>query len=492
MGHDVTPDAMTPEERRWLRARLQGSIADRAEIEAEDAEEQLASLASLLDELLARRTSRAGRLSSSPFPAEHERGTRYGDPRRRVVITGVGVISSLGQSATEFWDNLVHGRSGISVIEGYDLTDFRTKIASQIKNWDTSPWIDGREAKRMSRASQFVVSAARQALDDSGFPLPEGGSDQLGVLIGSGTTAFPELEAEIKVMWRNGARRVSPFFVPIVLPNMPAGQLGLQFGARGWNAAITSACSASTTAIGEGAEIIRRGDVIAMLVGGTEAPIAEISMAGFNNLRAMSTRNDDPEGACRPWDRTRDGIVAGEGAAIMVLERLDHALARKAPIYAEILGFGGSCDAYSMVAPDPTGFGGALALRRALHNSGVDPSEVDYINAHGAGTINDPIETRIIKQVFGDRAYRLAISSTKSMVGHPLAACGALEGLATVFALKHGIIPPTINLHNPDLECDLDYTPLEARKIDIRIALSENFGFGGQNAAVAFRRWDGE
>jgi len=404
----------------------------------------------------------------------------------------VGIISALGRSVDEYWTSLINGRSGVSTIEGFDLTDFRTKIASQVKNWDPSPWIEHRESKRMSRASQFVVSAARQALDDSGFPVPEGGSSELGVLIGSGTTAFPETEAETKILWSKGARKVSPFFVPTVLPNMPAGQLGLQFGARGWNAAVTSACSASTTAIGEGAEIIRRGDVTAMLVGGTEAPIAEISMAGFNNMRAMSTRNDDPEGACRPWDLTRDGIVAGEGAAILVIERLDHALARNAHIYAEVLGFGGSCDAYSMVAPDPQGRGGVLAVRRALENASVDPSQVDYINAHGAGTMNDPTETSIVKQVFGDRAYDIPISSTKSMAGHPLAACGAFEGLATVLTLKNGIIPPTINLRNPDPICDLDYTPLEARKADVRIAVSQNFGFGGQNAAVVLRRWDGE
>jgi 3-oxoacyl-[acyl-carrier-protein] synthase II len=489
MGHEASSNTMTPEERLWVLARLQAHLAaSGGAFEADAAAEQLASdLDLVLDELLARRISRSvSPVSSLTLPA------RERDPRRRVVITGVGVISSLGFSVGEFWESLVNGRSVVSHIEGYDLTDSRTKIASQIKNWDPSPWIEHQKAKRMSRASQFVVSAARQALDDSGFPVPEGGSEQLGVLIGSGTTAFPETEAEIKTMWTKGAHRVSPFFITTVLPNMPAGQLGLQFGARGWNAAVTSACSSSTTAIGEGAEIIRRGDVTAMLVGGTEAPIAEISIAGFNSVRAMSTRNDDPEGACRPWDRTRDGLVAGEGAAVLVLERLDHALARNAPIYAEVLGYGGSCDAYNMIAPDPSGRSGAQAVRLALRNSGVEPSQVDYINAHGTATLNDPIETRIIKEVFGDRAYKVPINSTKSMAGHTLAACGALEGVATVFSLKNGIIPPTINLRNPDPECDLDYTPLEARRSDISIAISQNFGFGGQNAAVVFRRWNGE
>jgi 3-oxoacyl-[acyl-carrier-protein] synthase II len=493
MHYEAKPAAMTPDELRWLRARLQASVTSRgAELGDQEAEEQFASdLDRLLNELLARRSSSVGSAPALPTQAQ-EQTTKYRDARLRVVITGVGVISSLGQSASQYWESLVNGRSGVSLIEGFDLTQMRTKIASQVKNWDPSPWIESRESKRMSRASQFVVSAARQALDDSRFPLPEGGTEQLGVLIGSGTTAFQETEAEIKTMGSRGASRVSPFFVPTALPGMPAGQLGLQFGARGWNAAITSTCAASTTAIGEGAEIIRRGEVTAMLVGGTEAPIAEFSMAAFNSLRAMSTRNDDPEGACRPWDRTRDGMVAGEGAAIMVLERLDHALARNAPIYAEVLGSGGSCDAHSLVAPDPTGRGGTLAVRRALHNSGVDPSDVDYINAHGPGTMNDPIETHIVKQVFGDSAYNVVISSTKSMAGHPLTACGAFEGLATVFALKYGVIPPTINLRDRDPVCDLDYTPLEARKVDIRIAMSQNFGLGGQNAAVVFRRWDGE
>ena len=380
MGYQGSPGGITPEERKWLRARLQARLQphtdhiDQAERLADDVDD-------LLSELFAKRLA-------TTEPAQ--RGER--DASQRVVITGLGIISSLGQSVAQYWESLVNGRSGASYIESYDVTDFRTKIASEVKNWDPSAWIDPREAKRMSRASQFVVAAARQALDNSRFPLATFDDTQLGVLIGSGTTAFPETEAEIKVMWERGAHKVSPFFVPMVLPNMPAGQLGLQFGARGWNAAITSACSASTTAIGEGAEIIRRGDVTAMLVGGTEAPIAQISMAGLNSMRALSAYNDDPTAACRPWDSTRDGMVAGEGAAIMLLERLDCALERNAHIYAEVLGFGGSCDAYHLVAPDPSGGGGAISLRRALQNSGVQPAEVDYINAHGTGTrYNDPM-----------------------------------------------------------------------------------------------------
>lgn len=488
MAGESTLGTLSAEERQWLRARMRGrltEVLDTNTVGVEQVAEQ--EIATLLAELLARRGA-AEQAAPAPQGGAHER-----DPRRRVVITGLGIIASAGQSIPEYWDNLVHGRSGISYIENFDASIYSTRFAGEIKRWDPTRWIPEREAKRMSRAGQFVVSAARQAMDDSGFPVPEGGTDQLGVLIGSGTTALPETEAEVRVLATKGGRKVSPFWVLMSLPNMPAGQLGIQFGARGWNAAITSACSASTTAIGEGAEIIRRGVVTAMLVGGTEAPLCELGLAAFCSMRALSTRNEDPATACRPWDKTRDGMVGGEGAGMLLIERLDHALARGAHIYAEVIGAGGSADAYHMAAPDPTGRGGAVALRRALESAGIAPEEVDYINAHGPGTeLNDPMETRAIKQVFGDWAYKLAISSTKSMVGHLLAGCGAVEGVATVLTLQHGIIPPTINHHTPDPECDLDYTPLEARVANPRIAISENFGFSGQNAAVVFRRWDGE
>ncbi len=486
---DQTQDTLSAEERRWLRARLQGRVAgiDTADGAAlnEGIEQEFEGL---LADLLARRAAAENRSPLAHRGWAHER-----DPRKRVVITGLGVISACGQSVPDYWDNLTHGRSGVSMIENFNASSYPTLFAAEIKNWDPTRWINPRDVKRMSRATQFVVSAARQAVDDSGFQVPAGGTDQLGVLIGSGTTALPETEAEVRILVTKGGRKISPFFVPMSLPNMPAGQLGIQFGAVGWNAALTSACAASTTAIGEGAEIIRRGHVTAMLVGGTEAPLCELGLAAFSNLRALSTRNEDPLGACRPWDKTRDGMVGGEGAGMMVIERLDYALERGAHIYAEVIGGGGSCDAYHIVAPDPTGRGGAVAIRRALESAGIAPEEVDYINAHGTATdLNDPMETRAIKQVFGDAAYKVAISSTKSMVGHLLAGCGAVEGVATVMALQDGIIPPTINLHTPDPECDLDYTPNEARRADLRIAMSENFGFGGQNSAVIFRRWDGE
>ena len=484
-----TEQTLSTEEQRWLRARLRGQITGLlAEGSPAAGEVIQQELEGLLAELLARREHGTPQAQPAPQGWAHER-----DPRKRVVVTGLGVITSCGQSVPEYWDNLVHGRSGVSLIENFNAAIYPTLFAAEIKNWDPTKWINWRDVKRMSRATQFVVSAARQAMDDSGFPVPEGGTDQLGVLIGSGTTAMPETEAEVKVLMTKGGRKVSPFWVPMSLPNMPAGQLGIQFGALGWNAAITSACAASTTAIGEGAEIIRRGQVTAMLVGGTEAPLCELGLAAFSSLRALSTRNEDPVTACRPWDKTRDGMVGGEGAGMLVIEQLDHALARGAHIYAEVIGGGGSCDAYHIVAPDPSGRGGAVAIQRALESAGIAPEEVDYINAHGTGTdLNDPMETRAIKTAFGDAAYQVAISSTKSMVGHLLAGCGAVEGVATVMALQEGIIPPTINLHTPDPECDLDYTPNEARRADLRIAMSENFGFGGQNSAVIFRRWDGE
>ena len=488
---DIAWQDLAPEDREWLHGHLQARLGTILGPEAERAEATL-RLEQTLDEVLAEFLAR--RAAEAPGPAPARRGWAFEpDPRRRVVVTGLGVISAVGQSVPDYWDGLVNGRSGISYLDNFDTTPYPTKFAGQIKHWDPAPWIDPHDAKRMSRATQFLVAAARQAVRDAALPLPPEGRDDMGVLIGCGTTSIPDTENEMKVMFTRGGRRISPFFIPMALPNMPAGQLGIQFGARGWNASITTACAASTTAIGEGAQLIRRGATKIMLVGGTEAPLSEFGLASFVALRALSTRSDDPAHACRPWDITRDGMVGGEGAGILVLERLDYALARGARIYAEIVGSGGSCDAYHIVAPDPTGRGGALALRAALDTAGLEPGAVDYINAHGTGTdLNDPMETRAIKQVFGDAAYRVAISSIKSMTGHLLSGCGAIEGVATVMALHDGIVPPTMNLRTPDPVCDLDYTPNEARRADLRVAVSENFGFGGQNAAVVFRRWDGE
>ncbi|MGI8587078.1 MAG: beta-ketoacyl-ACP synthase II [Chloroflexia bacterium] len=420
------------------------------------------------------------------------RGLAYEtDPARRVVITGMGALTAVGLCVDELWESLTAGRSGVVPITGFDTSAYPSRIAAQITDFDPEVFIDRKEARRMSRPTQLVVSAAKQALAESGLEMPEDGRDDVGVFIGSGTTSLPETEEAMRSIVRGGGPKISPFFVGMVLPNMPAGQLGIQFRLRGPNASVTSACAASSTSIGEGAEMIRRGAARAMLAGGVEAPICELGLAAFSATRAMSRRNDDPQGACRPFAADRDGMVAGEGAAILVLERLDDALARGAHIYAEVIGYGASCDAYHIVAPDITGRGAALAISRAVENSGLEPGEIDYINGHGTATeLNDLMETRAVKTVFGDAAYHIPISVIKPMVGHLLAGCGAVEAVATVKSLETGILPPTINYHKRDPECDLDYVPNEARAAPIRVALSQTFGFGGQNAAVVFRKWD--
>jgi 3-oxoacyl-[acyl-carrier-protein] synthase II len=412
-------------------------------------------------------------LAERPAPVPGTNADQYlglkTDPARRVVITGMGVITAVGLNVDTLWDSLLAGRSGVGPITRFDPAAYPSRIAAQINDFDPGQWIDRKEARRMSRPTQIIVAAARQALDDSGLPIPAEGADDVGVFIGSGTTSLPETEDAVRSIVKGGGPRLSPLFVGMVLPNMPGGQLGIQFRLRGPNATVSSACAASSTAIGEAAAMIRRGAA-----------------------RAMSTRNDDPAHACRPFAGDRDGMVAGEGGAILVLERLDLALARGAQIHAEVIGFGGSCDAYHIVAPDSTGRGAALAIGRAVASTGLGPEAIDYINAHGTATdLNDAMETRAVKQVFGDRAYRIPLSGIKPQVGHLLAGCGAVEAVATVKSLQTGILPPTINHHVPDPECDLDYVPNEARAVPIRIALSQTFGFGGQNAAVVFRRWDG-
>ena len=471
--------ALTPAELALLRGRLTALAAPGADPAAlaDAAGETVAAI-------LAARTPRpAG--APGPGPA-HET-----DPARRIVITGMGAMTALGLSVEAFWDGLISGRSGVVPITGFDTSAYPSRIAAQIRDFDPAVWIDRKEARRMSRATQLIVSAARQALQDSGLTIPEAGADDIGVFIGSGTTALPETEETVRAIVKGGGPRVSPFFVGTVLPNMPAGQLGIQLRLRGPNAAVSSACAASSTAIGEAAEMIRRGAARAMIAGGVEAPICELGLAAFSATRAMSVRNDDPATACRPFAADRDGMVAGEGAGIVILERLDDALARGARIRAEVIGYGASCDAYHIVAPDSTGRGAALAIGRAVANAGLAPEEIDYISAHGTGTdLNDAMETRAVKTVFGDVAYRIPISGIKPQVGHLLAGCGAVEAVATVRALETGILPPTINHHAPDPQCDLDYVPNEARPAPIRVALSQTFGFGGQNAAVIFRRWD--
>jgi 3-oxoacyl-[acyl-carrier-protein] synthase II len=409
---------------------------------------------------------------------------------RRVVVTGMGAISPLGNSAAELWSGASQGRSGIGPITRFDTGAYPTKIAGEASTFDPTRYMDFKDARRMSRASQFAVAATREALADAGLEqeaLPE----DAGVLLGTGNSSFPDFEAATRTMIERGGMRISPFAMPAVLPSMSGGQIAIQFGVRGYNSTVSTACASGTQAIGEAAEVLRRGAASVMITGGTEAPICEVGLAGFCVMRALSTRNEEPERASRPFERDRDGFVAGEGAGILILETLDRAQARGARIYAEVLGLGSSNDAYHLTAPPPDAGGAMRAMRWALRDAGLETTDIDYINAHGTATPhNDHSETTAIKSLFGAGAYRVPISSTKSMIGHCLGAAGALEAIATIRALQEGLIPPTINLDQPDPACDLDYVPHTAREAPIAMALSNSFGFGGQNACLALGRLD--
>jgi 3-oxoacyl-[acyl-carrier-protein] synthase II len=400
----------------------------------------------------------------------------------------MGAISPLGNTVAELWEGLAAGRSGIGPITRCNTDPYPTKIAGEASLFDPRCYMDFKEARRISRGSQFAVAAARQALADAGLEgatLPE----DAGVLIGTGNSSFPDLEQATRTMVEKGGMRISPFAMPAVLPSMSGGQIAIQFDIRGYNSTVSTACASGTQAIGEAADVLRRGDASIILTGGTEAPISEVGLAGFCVMRALSTRNDEPERASRPFDRDRDGFVAGEGAGILVLETLASAQARGARIYAEILGLGSSNDAYHLTAPPPDAGGAARAMRWALRNAALAPEEIGYINAHGTATPhNDAGETLAIKTVFGEYAHRVPVSSNKSMIGHCLGAAGALEAIATICALNAGVLPPTINLDNPDPACDLDYIPHTAREASVEYALSNSFGFGGQNASLVIGR----
>ncbi|MGI8588734.1 MAG: beta-ketoacyl-ACP synthase II [Chloroflexia bacterium] len=413
------------------------------------------------------------------------------DPRKRVVVTGMGTISPHGHSVAEFWEGVSRGKSAVGPITLCDASPYPTRIAAEVKDWDPHKWIEARDARRMSRATQFAVVSARQALDDSRLEITDAFSEEVGVLLGTGTSAFPEIEQGAQILFTKGGMRMNPFFTPIVLANMATAQVSIHYGLRGYSSTVITACAATTQAIGEAGEVIRRGDATVMLAGGTEAAISGFGLAAFCLLRAMSRRNDDPQGACRPYSADRDGLVPGEGSAILVLERLDHALSRRARIYAELIGYGCSSDAYHVVAPEPDARGAAKAITRSLAGSGLAPTDIDYINAHGTATdLNDPMETRAVKLAFGDYAYELPLSSNKSMFGHLLGACGSLEAVSTIMSLRSGVMPPTINLEVPDPACDLDYVPNVPRQGDLRVVMKNNFGFGGHNASLIWRRWD--
>ncbi|MGQ9716144.1 MAG: beta-ketoacyl-ACP synthase II [Anaerolineae bacterium] len=412
---------------------------------------------------------------------------------RRVVVTGLGAVTPLGNNVPTFWENLLAGRSGAGPITQFDPTDLDVRIAAEVKDFDPVALFGAKEARRHDRFALFALEAARQAIADADLPLDRENREAIGVLIGTGIGGALTFLENYDVLHRAGPRRVSPFMIPMMMPNAASAVIAITYGLRGPNLCVSSACATGAHAIGEAAEIIRRGDAEVMICGGSEAAIHPLAVAGFARMGALSTRNDEPQRASRPFDADRDGFLLGEGAGVLVLESLEHAQARGARIYCELAGYGASCDAYHIAAPEETGEGAVLAMRRALADAGLPPEAVDYINAHGTSTpLNDRIETQAIRTVFGPHADRLAVSSTKSMIGHLMGAAGAVEAIACVKSLETGWVHPTINYETPDPDCNLDYVPNQARRLEPRVALSNSFGFGGHNGCLIFRRWEGD
>ena len=412
------------------------------------------------------------------------------DAARRVVVTGLGVVSSLGCTKDEFWRRLVAGESGVAEITRFDHSGLSVHIAGEVKHFDTDTWMDKRAARRMDLFSRYAVAAARMAQQDSGLQVaPE--SARIGAIVGSGVGGLATFQNQIDDMRAKGPDRINPFFIPMMIPNMAAAQVSLELGTKGPLSATCTACAAGSNAIGDAYELVKSGRAEAMFAGGSEAPICLVGVGAFAAMRALSTRNDAPSEASRPFDGERDGFVMGEGAAVLVLEELEHALARGAHIYAEVAGYGMSSDSFHMTLPDESGEPQAHAITQALDEAGLSPADVDYINAHGTSTVpGDRSETKAIKVALGEHARTVAISSTKSMIGHCLGASGAIEAVATVMTIVDGVIPPTINLTHPDPECDLDYVPNVARKADVRVAASNSFGFGGHDVTLLFRRFE--
>ena len=407
--------------------------------------------------------------------------------KRRVVVTGLGIVSPVGTGLPQAWDNLVNGRSGVGPITKFDATPLSTRIAAEVKGFEPSQWMPPKEVRRSDTFIHYGIAATRMALDDAGLAIDEGNAERTGVIVGSGIGGLPMIEANILEMGAKGPRRISPFFVPGSIINMVAGLISIQFGAKGPNVSMVSACTTSSHCVGEAGRLIEYGDADVMIAGGTEATICMSGMGGFCSLKALSERNDDPATASRPFDRDRDGFVLGEGAGILILEEYEHAKRRGARIYAELAGMGMSADASHITAPDMDG--PRRAMLAALRNGGLNADEVQYLNAHGTSTpLGDANETAAVKAAFGDHARRMAVNSTKSMHGHLLGAAGGVEALITVLAIHHQVSPPTINLANPDPACDLDYVPNVAREMPIEVALSNSFGFGGTNGTLAFRR----
>ncbi len=410
--------------------------------------------------------------------------------RRRVVVTGIGLVSPVGIGIEENWSNLIAGKSGIGPITRFDPSAFATHIAGEVKNFHPEDFISKKELRKMDPFLQFGLGAAHYAMEDAKFIIEPEISSRVGVVMGCGLGGLLTIEESHKLILDSGPKKVSPFFIPMIISNMAPGLISIYHGAKGPNLSLQTACAAGTHAIGQAYHLIRDGLVDAMITGGVESTVTTLALAGFNAMRALSTRNDDPERASRPFDKERDGFVLSEGSGILIIEDLNFARARGARIYAEIIGFGASGDAYHMAAPAPDGEGAARCMQMAIDDAGIKPADVQYINAHGTSTdLNDKYETQAIKTVFGDHAYKMAVSSTKSMTGHLLGAAGGVEAAYTILTIYNQLMPPTINYEFPDPDCDLDYVPNTARKAQIEVALSNSFGFGGTNGTLVFRRW---
>ena len=411
--------------------------------------------------------------------------------KKRVVVTGLGCITPLGNGKDVFWKALLEGKSGIGEITKFDAAEFPTKIAAEVKDFQAEEYMDKKEARKMDLFVQYAVAGSKLAIDDSGLDLNSVEKESFGVIMGSGIGGISTLEDQHQKMMEKGPRRISPFFIPMMIANMASGQVSMSFGAKGPNTTVVTACASATNAIGEAFKVIERGDAKVMITGGTEASITPLSIGGFCSMKAMSTHNEDPQKASRPFDKNRDGFVMGEGSGILILEELGHALQRGATIYGEVAGYGMSADAHHITAPAPEGEGGQRAMKNALNDGNIGIEEVDYINAHGTSTpYNDQFETMAIKAVFKEHSKKIAVSSTKSMTGHLLGAAGGIEAIASVMAIKEGWVPPTMNYETPDEECDLDYVPNQARQMDVRVALSNSLGFGGHNATIVFKKYE--
>jgi len=411
---------------------------------------------------------------------------------RRVVVTGAGLITPVGIGLEASWRALCAGTSGIRRITQFDASDLPTRIAGEVEGFDPESFIEPKEVKKMDRFIHFAVAAADMAVKDAGLEISDENAERVGVDVGSGIGGLRFIEQYHKVYLERGPRRITPFFIPAVIINLAAGQISIRSGAKGPNSSAVTACATGSHCIGDSFRIIQRGEADAMIAGGAESVITPLGIGGFNAMKALSTRNDEPERASRPFDADRDGFVMGEGAGIVVLEELEHARARGAKIYGEVVGYAMTSDAYHISSPAPEGEGAARCMSLALKDAGIGPEAVDYINAHGTSTkYGDELETAAIKTVFGDHARKLVVSSTKSMTGHLLGAAGGVEGIAALLAIRDNLIPPTINLQNPDPECDLDYAPNEARSRNVNVSVSNSFGFGGTNACLVFRRYDG-